>query len=139
MYDLKKQYLIIVSTIIFLTAGIWTGLLTKNQEFESLEIEETKVDAIEGGWLITMLMKNVGKIDAEISMITVNGTVIEEGLGLTNAYGLNITAKSRKEVWIKINNPPFKRETRAIIDIQTKEGNHYVHLLIITNFGLFNI
>jgi len=105
------------------------------QKFESLEIRNAIVNAVDGGWLVTMYVRNIGTIDAEIRYIDVNNTIISKDSVLTNIDGLVIRIQSEAEVWVKISNPPYQRGTSALLTIHTTEGNQYSQLVIIPEFG----
>jgi len=106
------------------------------QVFESLEIRDATVKAVDGGWLITMYVRNTGNIDAEIKHIDINNTIISKDSGLTNANGLVIPIQSEAEIWVKISNPPYQRGTSAFLTIHTTKENQYSQLVIIPEFGL---
>jgi len=134
-YNLKRISLLLVPLFIFLSVGLWTGILVNPQKFESLEIRNAIVNAIDGGWLVTMYVRNIGTIDAEIRYIDVNNTIVSKDSGLTNIDALVIRIQSEAEIWVKISNPPYQRGTSAFLTIHTTEGNQYSQLVIIPEFG----
>lgn len=96
-----------------------------------MEIRAAEVKAVEGGWLITMKVRNFGTLDSVISRVEANGTEVGDDAEVTNAYRLAIPVTRESKVWVKITDLRYQQGTTAEIAIVTREENRYILLVVL--------
>jgi len=80
--------IVAVTIAIAIAVALWmSGLVGSFTATENIQIISAYAERIDGGWNITLQVKNVGTTDATIDNIFINGKPLE-------SYGTNITSVS---------------------------------------------
>jgi len=127
--------LAIVTVVVTLTIGYWMGgvtsIFTKHEQVDITGAEASRLE--DGGWVITLQVKNTGSVDATLDLLLINGKAPSEfGPGAvvaTPSLPISLQAGSEvRTVTISVKTGTAGFITGATIDVEFRSsaGRHYI-------------
>jgi len=149
MHDRRKEglekpfvilLLAVLTVVVTVTISFWMGgltsVFTKREQIEIPSAYASKNE--EGGWIITVKLKNTGSIDATLDLLLINGKGYSEfesdAIVITPSLPLTVQAGSERivEITVKAGTSGFMTGTTIDMVFRSASGRTYPKPVMIT-------